>query len=163
MSEHTIDDLVKRIDYLESYAAIQQLIADYAHGFDREDPERLAGIWFEDSVFDVGEFGRHMGRDAIIEGAKGLFGAIPEQHHWQANQRIEINGDKATGLVALDCAVTAQDGGPHMVGGYYEDTYERRSGEWKIAERRFILEYWTPIRGPLREGVTNSLDEVATA
>jgi uncharacterized protein (TIGR02246 family) len=162
MSEPTLQDLASRIDYLESYAAIQQLIADYAHGFDREDPERLAGIWFDDSVFDVGEFGRYVGRDAIVEGAKGLWEAIPEQHHWQANQRIEIDGDTATGLTALDCAVTSRDAGPHMVGGYYKDTYERRNGEWKIAERLYIMEYWSPIRGPLREGTANELDGAAT-
>jgi ketosteroid isomerase-like protein len=162
MADPTIQSVLERLDRLESYNAISQLIADYAHAFDRQDRTRLGSLWFDDSVFELGEFGRFVGREAIVAGADGLWEVIPEQHHWQANPSIEIDGDSAIGLVALDCAVTAVDGGPHMVGGYYRDRYERRNDEWKFAERTFVLEYWTPIRGPLREGVSNELDGAAS-
>jgi uncharacterized protein (TIGR02246 family) len=164
MSEPNLDSIVRRLDELESYAAIQQLVADYGNAFDHEDVNRLARIWHDDAVLDVGEFGRYEGRDAILAAVKTLSEGVPEQHHWHANHSIDIDGDQATGLVALDCAVTAAEGGPHMVGGFYEDRYERREGEWKIASRVFTMEYWTPIRGPLREGVTNTeLDPAETS
>jgi uncharacterized protein (TIGR02246 family) len=160
MSESSLDSIARRLDALESYAAIQQLVADYGNAFDHEDKERLARIWSEDAVLDVGEFGRYEGRDAILAAVATLSEGVPEQHHWHANHSIDLDGDTATGLVALDCAVTAAEGGPHMVGGFYEDRYELRDGEWKIVSRVFTMEYWSPIRGPLRQGVTNtSLDQ----
>lgn len=138
-------DLDARLDRIESRFAIEDLIAAYAKGFDHEDPELLHGIWHEDAVLDFGEaFGVHEGIDAIRTAADGFWGAITWMHHWQATPLIEIDGDRATAWVALDCLVRHGEEGPIRVGGYYEDVFERRDGVWKFAKRMCDIQIWAP-------------------
>jgi ketosteroid isomerase-like protein len=146
--------LERRIDALESRGAIERLIADYAHGFDRHDERVLRAIWHEDALLDLGEsVGRFEGAEAIMRGARAIWEKTPVQHHWMANARIDLDGDTAFGDVALDCLVADTRSRWSMLGGRYEDRYERRGGPWAIAARRFELDYftrlenWAPIRG----------------
>lgn len=139
-------DLEARLDELESREAIRRLTADYGHAFDYEDEELLGTIWHEDARFDLGDpFGEYTGRDTILEAAQRMWAEIPSQHHWMANETIDIDGDVATGVVKLDCFVTSTEGGPAMIGGRYIDRYERRDGVWKFAERRFDMSFYTPM------------------
>jgi SnoaL-like protein len=57
----------------------------------------------------------------------------------------EIEGDSATGRVAVDCLCTHVEMGPVQISGLYHDRFERRNGRWAIAERRFDLHYLTPL------------------
>lgn len=134
-----------RLDRLESRFAIEDLIAAYAKGFDREDPELLHSIWHEDAVLDFGEtFGLHEGMDAIRTAADGFWRMITWMHHWQATPLIEIDGDRATAYVGLDCMVRSAEEGPVRVGGYYEDVFERRNGVWKFSRRMCDIQIWAP-------------------
>lgn len=139
-------DLEARLDELESREAIRRLTADYGHAFDYEDRDLLASIWHDDAHFDLGDpFGEYTGRATIIEAAEQMWRDIPHQHHWMANETIDIDGDSATGVVKLDCFVTSTEGGPAMIGGRYIDRYERRDGVWKFAQRRFDMSFYTPM------------------
>lgn len=134
-----------RLDRLESRFAIEDLIAAYAKGFDREDAELLHSIWHEDAVLDFGEaFGLHEGIDAIRTAADGFWQMITWMHHWQATPLIEIDGDRATAYVGLDCMVRSAEEGPVRVGGYYEDVFERRNGVWKFSRRMCDIQIWAP-------------------
>jgi ketosteroid isomerase-like protein len=145
MAEQSIE---ARLDALESHRAIERLVFDYAHAFDNKDVELLKTIWHDDANFDLGPaFGMFTGPDDIVNGANGLWEAIWPQHHWMANTRIDIDGDTATGVVALDCFATSVEAGPSMIGGTYYDRYERRDGVWKIVDRRFEMAYFTPMQG----------------
>jgi ketosteroid isomerase-like protein len=138
-------DLETRIDQLESRFAIEDLIARYAKGFDRTDPELLHSIWWDDCVLDFGEaFGTHEGIEAIRAAADQFWTNITWMHHWQATPLIEIDGDRATAYVGLDCLVRSAEEGPVRVGGYYEDVFERREGVWKFARRRCDIQIWAP-------------------
>lgn len=145
MSATTETSTDSRLDQVESRFAIEDLIATYAKGFDRRDPELLHTIWHEDAVLDFGEaFGTHEGIDAIRTAADGFWQAIPWMHHWQATPLIEIDGDRATAYVGLDCMVRSVEEGPVRVGGYYEDVFERRDGAWKFARRVCDIQIWAP-------------------
>ncbi len=146
MSESaTATDVETRLDQLESRFAIEDLIARYAKGFDREDADLLHSIWWDDCVLDFGEtFGTHEGIEAIRAAADGFWQAITWMHHWQATPLIEIDGDRATAYVGLDCLVRSAEEGPVRVGGYYEDEFERRDGVWKFARRLCDIQIWAP-------------------
>lgn len=140
--------LAERLDRLESREAIERLIAQYAHGFDAQDVELVKSVWHEDALLALGEpFGDFRGIDAIGEAAHGLWAQSPRMHHWMANPVIDVDGDHATGLVALDGLVTNVEDGPTAVIGNYIDRYERRDGRWGIVERSFDLHFWAPLSG----------------
>jgi ketosteroid isomerase-like protein len=144
----SVEALVARIDALESRNAIERLVVDYAHAFDGKNEALLASIWHDDASFDLGEpFGSFVGPQAIVEGARGLWAQIDPQHHWMANYQIDVEGDQARGVIALDCFATSVDAGPSMIAGTYHDRYERRDGQWKIADRRFVMAYFAPLQG----------------
>jgi ketosteroid isomerase-like protein len=140
-------DLENRLDVVESQRAIERVIADYAHAWDHVDAELLGSLWYDDADFDLGDpFGVFTGPRAIEDGARGIWKEIEKMHHWMANPRIDIDGDTASGVVAVDCFATSVEMGPAMIGGTYYDRYERRDGVWKFAERRFEMAYTTPMK-----------------
>ncbi len=137
----------RRLDQVESRFAIEELLAAYAHGFDREDPDLLRTIWHEDAAFDLGDpFGSYTGIDSIIAAAEGFWGQMPWMNHWMATPSIKIDGDTATASMGVDCMVEDKDQGPVAIGGTYEDRFERRDGVWKFSGRKFIIHYFTPVK-----------------
>ena len=142
------EDFVARLDRLESREAIDRLIAQYAHGFDSRDVELVKSVFHEDALLALGEpFGDFQGIAAIGEAAGALWAQSPRMHHWMANTVVDIDGDSATGIAALDCLVINVEDGPTMVVGNYFDRFERREGRWGFVERRFDLHFWAPLEG----------------
>jgi ketosteroid isomerase-like protein len=138
-------NILGRLDALESRFAIERLIWQYAQSFDSRNVDTLRTIWHDDAVLSMQAMGTFEGIDAIVQAAHGFWKQIAHMHHWMANPIIDIDGDTATAVTALDCLVTDADTGPTQVGGVYRDRFDRRSGRWAIAERRFELHYWTPL------------------
>jgi SnoaL-like domain len=139
-------DINSRIDALESRFAIERLIAKYAQAFDGRDEQMLRGIWHEDAFLSLGEtFGEFTGIDEILESARRNWQQMPHMHHWMANSVVEIDGDFASGRVAVDCLCTHVEMGPIQISGTYLDRFERREGRWAFIERRFQLHYLTPL------------------
>jgi ketosteroid isomerase-like protein len=136
-----------RLDKIESRIEIEELVWKYAQAFDRHDRDMLRGLWFEDSVLNLGpNFGAPFeGLDGIMAAAEKLWAKTPKMHHWMANPIVVIDGDTATAETALDCFVIDSDDGPTQVGGLYTDHLERRQGSWKIKLREFDLHYWAPL------------------
>src|SRR5688572_32818921 len=50
----TLAALARRIDELESRAAIRDLVTDYCLGFDAHDWDRFISIWHPDAVWEIG-------------------------------------------------------------------------------------------------------------
>lgn len=148
MSNTTDTGLAVRLDKIESRMAIEELIAQYAHGFDSQDVELVKSVFHDDALLALGPpFGDFDGLESIGTAANDLWEQSPLMHHWMANVVIEIDGDEATGLAALDGLVMNVDDGPSMVIGNYRDRYERRDGRWAIAERHFEMQAWAPLDG----------------
>jgi hypothetical protein len=112
---------------------------------DHRDIERHRRIWHPDAVYDLGTWGVYKGIDEIIACIEGYFRDLPEMHHWIVNLAIDIDGDSATGITALNCMMTDRVVGPQMVSGTYYDEFERRSGRWAFSSRRFVRDYAIPV------------------
>ena len=48
------DELITRLDRLESRYEIEALVSNYCHGFDKRDYERFLSIWWDDCLWKIG-------------------------------------------------------------------------------------------------------------
>ena len=68
--EQTVADLARRVQQLEDELAIHRLIVAYGIGVDAGDPDRGAGVFTEDGVYDV-DVGTMEGRPAVRAMVRG--------------------------------------------------------------------------------------------
>jgi ketosteroid isomerase-like protein len=146
----TLAALARRVDELESRAAIRDLVTDYCLGFDTHDWDRFISIWHPDAVWEIGPpfgtFERHEGiRRAVYE---ALYPVWRETHHLTSNLRLEFrDADHAQGVCNVDCMGATKDDAVQMISATYADDFERRDGEWKIARRAVTIHYFNPLPG----------------
>ncbi|WP_312440379.1 nuclear transport factor 2 family protein [Janthinobacterium sp.] len=139
-------DIVARLDALESRIAIERLIASYAQAFDRRDAALLRSIWHDDARLSLGAaFGDFSGIEPIMESAKTNWASMPHMHHWMANAIIDLDGERASATVAVDCLCTHVSMGQVQISGLYHDQFERRDGRWAFVEREFDMHFLTPL------------------
>jgi len=145
-----IDQLTRRIDELESRAALRDLVTDYCQGFDNHDWNQFISIWHEDAVWDIGPpFGVFEGHAGISEAVhEVLYPVWRETHHLTSNLRLTFrDADHARGVCDVDCMGATKDDVVQMISATYTDDFERRDGVWKIAKRSVVIHYFNPIPG----------------
>jgi len=143
-----VELLLARVDELESRAAIRDLVSDYCSGFDQHDWERFIAIWHEDAVWAIGEpFGDFVGHDGIHKAVfEVLYPAWRETHHLTTNLTLEFSDpDHALGRCDVDCMGATPDGVVQAVGATYTDSFERRTGVWKIARRDVQMHFFNAV------------------
>lgn len=139
------DSVLTRLDRLESCEAIRNCLHQYARAIDRRDGKIIDTIFWPDSNVEYG----------IYKGTGGEFSGLI--HGWMdngfkltdhllGNVTINVQGDRAhseTYLLAFHHLVR-EDGSVFdwLVGGRYQDRFERRDGEWRIAFRRLIYDWY---------------------
>ena len=94
----TIEELEKRITYLEDLEAIRQLKFKYARACDEHNAQLWKEIFTEDALWDGGEKygGVHKVSDLIKRIAAGQ-GPYPPVLHYFTNPVITVEGNKAYG------------------------------------------------------------------
>jgi len=145
-----IDTLVRRIDELESRAALRDLVTDYCLGFDNRDWDRFIAIWHPDAVWEIGPpFGTFIGHEGIREAVFDiLYPVWRETHHLASNLLLTFDDpDHARGVCNVDCMGATLDDVVQMINATYSDDFERRNGVWKIAKRHVTIHYFNPIPG----------------
>lgn len=126
------EDLARRIDRLESLAAIQQLPIRYALAVDGRDLDAWTGLFIPDVNCGRAGSGRAVLRSLIEPAVRTFYRSI----HQICGHRVEFDdADHAHGVVY--CRAEHEDGGKWIVMAIaYFDTYERRGGEWFFVRRR---------------------------
>jgi len=128
-------------DLLSSYRAIENLIATYAELVDDGDFAGV-GILLADATF-TGSVGSVSGRDAIEKMLRDTLivydDGTPRTKHVTTNVAIEV--DENAGTAVSRSYFTALQALPDLtlqpiVGGRYQDRFERRDGQWRFVERR---------------------------
>ncbi len=122
--------------------AIAEALARYGRGIDRCDLETLLGVFWPDARADYGS-GWQGAADwcaATVDALRGMHRTM----HSIGNVLIELTGDTAT--AETYCHAYHELDGPDglremVVGGRYLDRFERRAGEWKIAERLYVMDW----------------------
>jgi hypothetical protein len=129
------------VDMLLSRAKIQDLLARYCQSLDRCDIDRLRTIFwpeathsmFDGSILDFPDFSMAQLR------------TMDSTMHSLANCVIEFDGcDRARSetYAIAHHEIPSEKGQTYVVaGGRYLDRFERRSGEWRILERIYLIDW----------------------
>lgn len=125
------------VERLLAYEQIRQLAARYAIATDRRDLDALVSLF----VPDVRVGRDSSGRDALRENfAAQLRGIGVSILNLGTHQIDLVDDDHATGYVY--CKAEIQDGDRWIHQAIrYDDTYERRDGEWLFVRRKHLLFY----------------------
>jgi SnoaL-like protein len=123
--------------------AITEVLHRYSRGVDRRDRALLATVYWPDARDDHILFAG--GGDALLD---YLVAAVEGMHTAHRITNVLIDFD-ATDAARVESYVWAYHSVPVaggredvVFGGRYLDVFERRAGEWRIAGRRLIMDYF---------------------
>jgi hypothetical protein len=127
--------MTDELDTLLAEQAITEVLYRYCHAVDRMDPDLGAMIWHEEGRAHY---------EGIFDGTGAEFiEFVFEQHrgcdatsHQLTNVLIDVEGERATSESYVTACIRTF-GVDVVVRGRYVDSWSRRAGVWRIAERRY--------------------------
>jgi hypothetical protein len=121
---------------------IRNALARLARGEDRRDAALIRTCWWDDARFDYGvyngDFAAYLAW--VVPGAE----AIVDTQHLLGQSFIELDGNSAkVETHVFSYHRVTMDDGDHdtVIGGRYLDTFEKRGGEWRIADRVMLYDW----------------------
>lgn len=136
---NNIEDILARLNELESREAIRELKSRYLRGCDLKQVDDIRETMLADVAIDYEGFPPFDNRDAFLA-IYEKFACQPGVYdiHHATNSVIQFNGpDEATGLWSLNFRSVIL--GMRLItqlGVEYEDRYVRQNGRWYIAASR---------------------------
>jgi len=131
------------LERLEAEAACLRLLHAYGRAVDWQDETGLTELFWPDAQVDLGFF-KGTGPEAVAF-LMANAAASERRFHATSNAVLDIAGDQAQAdSCCITHAVGADEQGLHgwqIFFGRYLDRLERRNGEWRFAERRFVLNF----------------------
>ena len=125
-------------------AEITDCVVRLARGEDRRDADLIRGCWWPDATYDYGVQGGSFDDYLawVVPGAD----AITNTQHVIGQTYIEMGeGGTAkceTHVVSYHRVDMGEGERDTCIGGRYLDTMERRDGEWRIAERTMLYDWY---------------------
>jgi SnoaL-like domain len=123
--------------------AIRECVARLARGEDRRDAGLISAAYWPDSTTDygvfVGSFDEYLAW--VVPGSD----AITNTQHVLGQTYVELDGETAraeTQVISyhrVDMGAGERD---TCIGGRYLDRFEKRGGEWRIAERTMLYDWF---------------------
>jgi hypothetical protein len=139
----TNQQLVDQVQELIDIKACQELVARYGRTQDWLDTPGQDSCFWPDAEIDFGFFEGN--------GADWVKTVMPHEQealrrwHMSTSVMIKVNGDQATGECYGIAVGTNKDKNGNLVdsmyGGRYLDEFQKRSGEWRISKRTYILDW----------------------
>lgn len=153
-----LDDILKRLDVLESKDSIRKLVTSYAIACDEHDIPRLANLFSEDAVFASPNGAMiSRGRESIRQMFSAILKTRGPGFHWTHDVQIDIDSndcDRASGLVYSHAETTPNEV-VSLAAMKYKDEYLREAGVWRFSSREINFFYYVPA-GKYVEGLTRS-------
>ena len=129
--ERKLRDLIDR-------AEIWQVMQRYARGLDRMDNELALSCYWPDAIEDHSQF---VGSPAdFVRYADRVTASFVSCQHGLMNHSCELDGDHAYAETYFTFTGTLAQPPHFMSTGRYADHFQRRGGEWRIANRVTIVE-----------------------
>lgn len=131
-------ELEDKLRELIDRQAIWQVMLRYGRGLDRLDSEMARSCYFDDAIDDHGHFVGHP--DGFVEWANQVSLRYVATQHGLLNHYCDLDGDNAyCETYFLFSGINEQS--PHFMStGRYVDHFQKRDGEWRIANRVTIVE-----------------------
>lgn len=122
--------------------AIMDVLNRYARGIDRCDLPVLQSVWWPEALVDygTGEVSALVWSGRVIP----ALATMRRTQHFLGNMLIDIDGANSTAETYCRAwhEVDSPEGPQEMeVGGRYLDRLERRGDEWRLAHRRYVLDW----------------------
>ena len=122
---------------------IRECLARLARGEDRRNAELISASYWPDSVTDYGVFKGSFAEYLawVVPGAE----AIKDTQHVLGQSHIELAGDSArveTQVVSYHRVDMGAGDRDTCIGGRYLDVMEKRGGEWRIADRTMLYDWY---------------------
>lgn len=130
--------LEARLRELIDRQEIHQVMLRYARGLDRLDFELVRSCYWDDAIEDHGSY---VGRpDDFIRWADQTTLAHVTTQHGILNHYCELDGDNAWTETYYHFTGTRAEPPHFMSTGRYVDHFQKRGGEWRIANRVCLVE-----------------------
>ncbi len=131
-------EVMRRLSEIADRHEIWQVLQRYGRAMDRMDRELARSCYFDDAIDDHGRFVGAV--EDFFDWAEEATKRANVTHHGLMNHHCELKGDDAYAeTYFLSIRVLPQ--APHMMSmGRYIDHFQRRGGEWRIANRVVIVE-----------------------
>ena len=133
-----------RIQWLLDRAAIEDCLMRYCHAVDRCDAELLRTVYWPDAIDDH-IFWRG-NAEAFVEFCIPILRSREQTMHNLGSILIRIEGDEARVQSYFNAyeRLRRKDGASNDITmhGRYLDRMARRGGEWRIADRKVVLDWW---------------------
>ncbi len=131
-------DLERKLRELVDRQEIHQVMLNYARGLDRLDFELVRSCYWDDAIEDHGSY---VGRpEDFIHWADQTTLAHTTTQHGILNHFCDLQGNEAFCETYYQFTATRAEP-PHFVStGRYIDHFQKRGGEWRIANRVCIVE-----------------------
>lgn len=131
------------MDETADRVAIMDVLARYNRGLDRCDLELLRSVWAPGAVTDFGFNGADAQQwaEATVTSLRKNF---LRTQHMLGQMLIDLDGDRATAETYCRAyhEFEGNDGPEEMtVGGRYLDDLVRTSAGWRIARRRYVMDW----------------------
>lgn len=128
---------------MEERYCIEQVLRRYCRGVDRGDADLIRSVYHEDATDDHGGF-KGKGVDFADRVVAAMQGRVQATMHNLHQTNIDLAGNAArveTYFTAYHRI--AEDAGSRLetFGGRYVDRFEKRLGQWKIADRVVVYEW----------------------
>lgn len=122
---------------------IRDCIAWLARGEDRRDAALISACYWPDSTTDYGVFAGSFADYLawVVPGSP----AIPVTQHVLGQTVIELDGNSAlaeTHVTSYHRVAMGEQDRDTVIGGRYLDRLEKRDGEWRIAERTMLYDWF---------------------
>lgn len=124
-------------------AKITEILVRLARGEDRRDAALIAACWWPDAIYDYGvqngDFASYLAW--VVPGSD----AIRNTQHVLGQSHIELSGPTAkveTHIVSYHRVDMGEGDRDTCIGGRYLDVLEERDGEWRIASRTMLYDWF---------------------
>lgn len=136
--------MAKTIEQLLDEAAIKEVQVRYCRAADRVDFEELQACFHPDAAADYGHGVWNL--EEYMAHAKEMTAKFIATTHNTGNQLVEVSGDAAWAehytVATHRWPFDEQDETRDLIASIrYIDRMERRSGQWRIAKRKMVLDW----------------------
>lgn len=128
---------------IEDELAIREVLTRYCRGVDRCDEELLRSVYHPDATDDHGTF-KGNGYEFAAWVTKILREHMEATTHHVTQALIAIDGDRATSESYVLAFHRRREGDQLVldtVSGRYLDVLDKRAGEWKLSDRRVVIDW----------------------
>lgn len=142
------DDLNEKVAQIEDRIALKELVDTFSILADKKDMKAQTQLFTADGIVETFVNGARVanlkGRKAMEEAFGSFLKSFKTVYHFNGQQTLTINGDKASGISYCMVTLIGTENGKSIkttIGVIYQDEYVRENSRWLIAKRTSTFDW----------------------